>query len=48
MWKIFKHGHVNDVVRKENLAGFRVDRLPTLRVGEQVKQARELMRRVLF
>jgi hypothetical protein len=48
MWKIFKLGHVNDVVRKDNLARFRVDRLPTLRVGEQIKQAKELMRRALF
>ncbi len=31
-----------------NLARFRVNRLPTLRDGEQAKQAGELMRRALF
>jgi len=37
-----------DVARRDNLAGFKVDRLLTLRDGEQAKQARELMRKVLF
>lgn len=48
MWKIFEPGYVNDVARTGNLAGFKVDRLPTLRVGEHIKQARELMRWALF
>ncbi len=48
MWKIFEFGHVNDVARRDNLAGFKVDKLPTLRVGEQIKQVGELMRRALF
>jgi hypothetical protein len=48
MWKTFELGHVNDVARRDSLAQFKVDKLPTLRVGEQIKQARELMRRALF
>jgi len=36
---------VNDVARRDNLAGFKVGTLPTLIDG---KQARELMRRALF
>jgi hypothetical protein len=39
---------VNDVARRDNLAVFRVDRLPTLRVGEQIKQVGELLKRALF
>ncbi len=39
---------MNDVARRDSLAQFKVDKLPTLRVGEQIKQARELMRRALF
>ncbi len=48
MWKIPKLSHVNDAARRDNLAGFRVDRLPTLRDGMQVKQEGELMKRALF
>jgi len=40
---------VNDVARRDNLAGgFKVGTLPTLIDRKQAKQARELMRRVLF
>jgi hypothetical protein len=39
---------LNDAIRRNNLARFKVDRLPTLWDGEQAKQARELMRRTLF
>jgi hypothetical protein len=39
---------VNDVARRDNLARFRVGRLPTLKDGKQAKQARELMSRGLF
>jgi hypothetical protein len=39
---------VNDVARRDNLAVFRVDRLQTLRVGEQIKQVGELLKRALF
>ncbi len=48
MWKIPKPSHVNDATRRDNLARFKVDRLLTLRDGEQAKQARELMKRGLF
>jgi hypothetical protein len=40
MWKIPKLNCVNDVARKDNFARFKVDRLPTLKDGEQAKQAR--------
>jgi hypothetical protein len=33
MWKIPKFGRVNDAARRDNLARFKVDRLPTLRDG---------------
>ncbi len=39
---------MNDAARRVNLVGFKVDRLPTLKVGEQIEQAGELMRRALF
>ncbi len=48
MWKIRKLNHVNDAATTDNLARFKVDRLPTLKDGEQAKQGGELMRRVLF
>ncbi len=48
MWKIPEPGCVNDAARKDNLARFRVDRLPTLRDGKQAKRKGELMRRALF
>jgi hypothetical protein len=48
MWKIPKFGRGNDVARRDNLARFKVDRLPTLRDGKQAKQIRELMKKVLF
>jgi amino acid permease len=37
MWKIQKLDHVNDVIRKDNLVGFKSDRLSTLKDGEQAK-----------
>ncbi len=40
MWKIPEPSCVNDATRRDNLARFRVDRLLTLRDGEQAKQAR--------
>jgi hypothetical protein len=46
MWKIPKPSHVNDATRRDNLARFKVDRLPPLRDGKQAKEARELMRRL--
>jgi hypothetical protein len=39
MWKIPKPNHVNDATKSDNLARFKVDRLPTLKDGEQAKQA---------
>ncbi len=48
VWKILEPDHVNDVTKKDNLAGFSVGRLPTLQDGKQAKQVRELMKRVLF
>ncbi len=39
---------MNDAATTDNLARFKVDRLPTLKDGEQAKQGGELMRRVLF
>jgi hypothetical protein len=39
---------VNDVVKRDNFVGFRVDKLPNLRVGKQIKQVGELMRWALF
>jgi hypothetical protein len=43
MWKIPKLGHLNDVIRRDNLARFKVD-------GDkkQAKRARELMKIALF
>jgi len=43
MWKIPKLGHFNDVIRRDNLARFKVDK-----DKKQAKQARELMKIVLF
>jgi hypothetical protein len=37
MWKIQELDHVNDVIRKDNLVGFKSDRLSTLKDGEQEK-----------
>ena len=48
MWKIPEPSCVNDATRRDNLARFRVDRLLTLKDGEQAKQARELMKKALF
>jgi hypothetical protein len=48
MWKILELCHVNDAARRDNLARFKVDRLPTLRNGKQAKKTRDLMNRVLF
>jgi hypothetical protein len=48
MWKIPKPNHVNYTARRDNLVGFKVDKLPTLMGGEHTKQARELMKRALF
>ncbi len=39
---------MHDAARRDNLARFKVDRLPTLRDGEQANQAGEFMRRALF
>jgi len=39
MWKIPEPNRVNDATKKDNLAGFRVNRLQTLKDGEQAKQA---------
>jgi hypothetical protein len=46
--EIFELGHVNDATRRDNLVGFRVDGLPTLRVGEEIKQVGDLMKKALF
>ncbi len=43
MWKIQKLGHLNDVITRDKLARFKVDK-----DEEQAKQARELMKIVLF
>jgi hypothetical protein len=43
-----KLDRVNDAARRNNLARFRVGRLPTLKDGKQAKQVGELMRRALF
>jgi hypothetical protein len=48
MWKIPEPSRVNDATRRDNLASFRVHGLLTLRDEEQAKQARELMKKVLF
>jgi len=48
MWKIPKPGRVNDTKRRNILAGFKVDRLPTLRDGKQAKQKGELMKKAFF
>jgi hypothetical protein len=48
MWKIRKLNNVNDAATRDNLARFKVGRLPTLKDGEQAKQGGESMRRVLF
>jgi hypothetical protein len=48
MWKIPKPGCVNDAERRNNLARYKVDRLPTLRDGKQAKQEGELMKNALF
>jgi hypothetical protein len=39
---------VNDTTRKDNLVGFRGDRLPTLKDGEHAKQEGESMRTKIF
>jgi hypothetical protein len=39
MWKVHEPNCVNDATKRDNLAGFRVDRLPTLKDGKQAKQA---------
>jgi hypothetical protein len=39
---------VNDVAKRDNFPGFKVDKLPNLRVGEQIKQVGELMKWALF
>ncbi len=39
MWKILEPNRVNDATKRDNLVGFKVDRLPTLKDGEQAKQA---------
>ncbi len=48
MWKILKPNNVNDTTRKDNLVGFRGDRLPTLKDGEHAKQEGESMRTKIF
>jgi hypothetical protein len=35
MWKIPEHGCVNYAARRDNLVGFRVDKLPTFMAGKQ-------------
>ncbi len=39
---------MNGATKRDNLVGFRVDRLPTLKNEEQAKQAEESMKRALF
>lgn len=39
---------MNDTTRKDNLVGFRGDRLPILKDGEQAKQEGKLMRTKIF
>jgi hypothetical protein len=34
MWKIPKLGHLNEAIKRNNFARFRVHRLPTLEDGE--------------
>jgi len=34
MWKTPKLGHLNDAMKRDNFAKFRVHRLPTLENGE--------------
>jgi hypothetical protein len=34
MQKFLKPGHLNDAIKKDNLARFIIDRLPTLRDGD--------------
>ncbi len=43
MWKIPKLGHLNDVIRRDNLTRFKVDG-----DREQAKQRREFMKIALF
>jgi len=37
MWTIQELDHVNDVIMKDNLVGFKSDRLSALKDGEQAK-----------
>jgi len=48
MWGAPEPGLTNAKIRGDNLMGFNVSRLPTIKKGGQVKIEGERLRRILF